>query len=76
MAPDRSTFSPGQMQALSHPIRLRIVEMLSGNRDRSLSIADLTADLGDDFGEVTAAQVNYHLRCLQRVGLVPALTWG
>jgi hypothetical protein len=76
MGSERSRFSPDEVQVLSHPIRLRIVELFTDDPDRSLAVADLTADLGDGFAGVTAGQVNYHLRYLQRAGWIPVLAWG
>lgn len=75
MARELGRYSPDQMQAFSHPIRLRIVELFTDDPDRSLAVADLTADVGEGFDGVSASQVNYHLRYLQRAGLVPVLAW-
>jgi Helix-turn-helix domain len=61
-----------QVRELGHPLRFRIMELFSTDAARSLAVADLAADLGVDFAEVSASQVDYHLRRLQHVGLIPA----
>jgi hypothetical protein len=68
---DRGRVDPKHTQAFSHPLRLRIVELFAKDPDRSSAVGDLASDLGDDFAAFSVAQVNYHLRYLQRVGLVP-----
>lgn len=61
-----------QERELRHPIRLRIWEMYEQDQDRSLSPRDLRHDMSSDTATLPAiSQVNYHLRRLQLVGLVP-----
>lgn len=62
-----------QIEALTNPIRFRIMELFAKDAERSLAIADLIADLGVGFEGVSASQVNYHLRELQRVELIPVV---
>jgi len=66
-----SPLSHRQIEALGHPVRFRILQLFINNPGRSLAVADLAADLGDDFEGVSLARVNYHLRHLQRVDLIP-----
>lgn len=72
----RARLNHRQVEALSHPIRLRIMELFSRNASRSLAVADLAADLGDDFKDVSLSKVNYHLRHLQDVELIPETGMG
>jgi DNA-binding transcriptional ArsR family regulator len=62
-----------QTQAISHPLRLRILEISKRERGRSLSVEWLTAALTAtrEFEHVTASQVNYHRACLQDAELLP-----
>lgn len=60
-------------KALNHPLRLRILELHKLERGRPLSVNGVTAALRmtRDYRGVTAAQVKYHLACLQDAHLVP-----
>ena len=61
-------------QALSNPIRIRILELFAADECRPLTAAALAADLaaGDGrFANVSAAQVGYHLACLRDAELIP-----
>jgi predicted MarR family transcription regulator len=60
-----------QARELEHPIRLRIWELYERDRDRSLAPRDLQRQMMDMEEAPTISQVNYHLRQLQLVGLVP-----
>lgn len=60
-----------QEQALSNPIRRRIVELFTTDEERPLTAKSLTVDLRR-FGNFSVAQVGYHLACLRDVGLIPA----
>jgi DNA-binding transcriptional ArsR family regulator len=60
-----------QEQALSNPIRRRIVELFTTDEARSLTAKALTDDLGA-FANVSVGQVGYHLACLRDASLVPA----
>lgn len=62
---------PKQARELAHPTRLRIWWMYGQDRNRSLLPRDLQRGLSDMEEQPTISQVNYHLRRLQRVGLVP-----
>lgn len=59
-------------KVLSHPLRLRILEMHKREPGRSLSIASLTGDLAKtpEYEGVTAAQVKYHRDRLQDAKLL------
>lgn len=66
-----------QEQALGHPVRRRIVEASSRNPTRPLAAAALFPELSDDpgladqiKGKLALSQVAYHLRVLQRAGVV------
>jgi DNA-binding transcriptional ArsR family regulator len=50
----------GQLRALSHPVRLRILSLLTG---RALSSAELAREL-----DMKHAAVSYHVRQLERAG--------
>jgi len=71
---DRNRIHADETHALSHPLRLRILELFARDRDRSLSVAALTADLAKtpDFEHVKEGEVNYHRACLLDVNLLPA----
>lgn len=62
MAPDGCDCHRRIEEALSHPLRLRILEMHRWEPGRSLSIASLTADLAKtpEYKDVSPAQVQYH----------------
>ena len=59
-------------QALSHPTRLRILELFTRDTDRSLAAEPLTADLASDYPDVKVRQVAYHVAVLQDAELLPA----
>ncbi len=54
--------SPNQLRALAHPLRLRILSLLTGSE---LTAADVARELG-----TTHANASYHLRFLERAGEV------
>jgi DNA-binding transcriptional ArsR family regulator len=58
--------------ALSHPLRLRILEISAHERGRTLSVASLTGALTAtrEYEHVTAGQVNYHRTRLLNAGLI------
>ena len=70
---DRNRIHADETHALSHPLRLRILEMFARDRSRSLSVEALTADLTrtPDFQHVEENQVNYHRARLLDVDLLP-----
>jgi DNA-binding transcriptional ArsR family regulator len=63
-----------QTQVLSHPLRLRIMDMHKRDRSRSLSVESLTADLRSTSGYecVKPSEVSYHRARLLDAGLLPA----
>ena len=71
---NRNRIKADQAQALSHPLRLRILEMATHERGRSLSVESLTADLAGmpGYEHVKPSEVNYHRARLQDAGLLPA----
>lgn len=77
MAPKgRNKFSSRQTHAISHPIRLRILELFIGppsKRDQTISVEALTDALTETpgFEHTTAAEVNYHRACLADAELIP-----
>jgi hypothetical protein len=70
---DRNRTRTAQTHALSHPLRLRILEMVTRERGRSLSVESLTADLAKtpEYEHVKQAEVKYHRDTLQNAGLLP-----
>jgi hypothetical protein len=60
-----------QKRELEHPIRFRIWELCERDRDRSLAPRELQSQMMDMEEPPSLSQVNYHLRRLQLVGLVP-----
>jgi hypothetical protein len=61
-----------QRQMLEHPIRLRIWEVYERDPGRSLAPKDLCRDMfATEELRPSVSQVNYHLRLLQRFGLIP-----
>lgn len=62
-----------QMQALNHPLRLRILEMHKRMKSRPLSVKTMTAVLTDtpEYGHVKAAEVKYHRDRLLDAKLLP-----
>jgi DNA-binding transcriptional ArsR family regulator len=59
-----------QEQALSNPIRQRIVELFTTDEARPLTATSLADDLGR-FANVSVGQVGYHLACLRDADLIP-----
>lgn len=59
--------------ALTHDIRLRIMQLYMDDTGRSLSAAALKADLArePEFREVTISQIHYHVTRLQDAELLP-----
>jgi predicted transcriptional regulator len=68
---DRGGIGADQTQALAHPIRIRILELFTHDRERALEVGSLAADLGPDFSEATLAQVSYHVAVLRDAQLIP-----
>jgi hypothetical protein len=64
---------PAQMQALNHPLRLRILEMHRQMKRGLLSVETLTLALTQtpEFEGVKAAAVKYHRDRLVDAGLLP-----
>jgi hypothetical protein len=69
---NRGRIIPDQTQALSHPTRLRILELFTRNKDRSLAANDLAADLAADYPYVKPGQIAYHVAVLKDAELIPA----
>jgi DNA-binding transcriptional ArsR family regulator len=70
---NRNRIKADQTQALSHPLRLRIMEMHLREPDRSLSVESLTADLARTPGyeHVKPSEVSYHRARLLDAELLP-----
>lgn len=60
-----------QARELEHPVRFRIWELYGRNHRRSLAPKDLQREMSDMEEPPSIAVVNYHLRRLQLLGLVP-----
>lgn len=58
-------------QALSNPIRRRIVELFTTDESRPLTATALAVHLAR-FADVSVRQVGYHLACLRDASLIPA----
>lgn len=71
---DRNRIKAERTQALSHPLRLRIMEMSVRERGRLLSVEALTATLVTTPGyeHVKQSEVNYHRARLLDAELIPA----
>ena len=71
---ERGRYNQRQIEALSHPVRLRIWSLFTDDPDRPLTVGALHADLTkeDEFRDVTVSQVNYHLARLKEAQLLPA----
>ena len=67
----RGRIEPDQTQALSHPVRLRILELFTRDRGRSLAAELLAEDLAPDFPKLRIAQVAYHVARLKDAQLLP-----
>lgn len=63
-----------QTRALTHPLRLRILELHRRERGRSLSVETLTAALANtrEYRNVKQAEVKYHRDRLRDAELLPA----
>jgi hypothetical protein len=70
---DQNRIHADEIHALSHPLRLRILELFARDRRRSLSVEALTVDLAKtpDFEYVKEDEVNYHRARLLDVELLP-----
>lgn len=64
---------PTQTQALTHPLRVRILEMHIRMKSRPLSVKTMTAVLTEtpEYGHVKAAEVKYHRDRLFDAKLLP-----
>lgn len=60
-----------QKQALSHPVRRRIVDLFTADEARPLTAEVIADDLGH-FAAVSVGQVGYHLARLRDANLIPA----
>lgn len=69
---DRGRIELHQTQALSHPVRLRILELFTKDQGRTLAAEALAADLIADFPNVKIRQVAYHVTVLKDAQLIPA----
>ncbi len=58
-----------RVRELSHPIRLRILELVRADPQRSLAADALVSEMGDL--EVNGAQVAYHLARLRESDMLP-----
>jgi DNA-binding transcriptional ArsR family regulator len=68
---DRGRVESDQTQALSHPIRLRILELFKRDTDRALAAQSLVSDLAADYPGVEIRQVAYHVAVLRDADLLP-----
>jgi hypothetical protein len=70
---DRDRLAGDQVHALSHPLRLRILEMHTRMKSRPLSLETLTAALAQtpEYGDVRLAEVKYHRDTLLDADLLP-----
>lgn len=70
---DPNRIHADETHALSHPLRLRILELFARDRRRSLSVEALTADLTKtpDFQHVQEREVSYHRARLLDTELLP-----
>lgn len=62
-----------QTRVLSHPLRLRLLEMHTREPRRSFSVEALASALAQtrEYRDVTAAMVSYHLSRLRDAQLLP-----
>jgi DNA-binding transcriptional ArsR family regulator len=58
-------------QALSHPIRVRILELCTHSPPRALTASSLFPALTEEFDGLTLSQVSYHLVRLKDAELLP-----
>lgn len=70
---DPSGLSPTQRQALTHPLRVRILEMHLRMKDRPISVETMVTVLmrTREYEGVKAAEVKYHLDRLRNAKLLP-----
>lgn len=70
---DRDRQRVAQLRAINHPLRLRLLEIHTRERSRSLPVQTLTAALAQtqEYKNVKAPEVKYHLTRLQDAGLLP-----
>jgi DNA-binding transcriptional ArsR family regulator len=70
---DRKRIKRDQAQALSHPVRLRILGLFTSDSDRPLAVDIVHANLieDDEFSDVTVSQTGYHLARLTDAQLIP-----
>ena len=72
---DRNRIEGDRTQALSHPVRRRILALFTKDRDRSLAVdvllADLVAEDSGQFGKFNEGQIAYHRARLQDAELLP-----
>jgi DNA-binding transcriptional ArsR family regulator len=62
---------PEQLKALGHPLRLRVLEMLGGEDEETLTNRELAQRLGVDPGHL-----HFHVRMLLRAGLIERADGG
>ena len=67
----RSGSKRSREQALSNPIRRRIVELFTTDEARSLTAKALAESTSNRFATVSVGQVGYHLACLRDAELIP-----
>jgi hypothetical protein len=68
---DRGRIEADRTKALSHPMRLCILELFTRDTNRSLEAKPLAEDLAADFPDACIAQVAYHLARLRDAKLLP-----
>jgi hypothetical protein len=72
---DRGRLETDQTQALSHPVRMAILNLFTQNQERSLRTDDLLADLIEmdrsTFERFNSSQIAYHRARLQDAELIP-----
>lgn len=70
---DPQRLSPTQIQALTHPLRLRILEMHLRMKSRPLSVETMTTVLANtlEYRYVKAVHVKYHRDRLLEAKLLP-----
>ena len=71
---DPSGLGPTQTQALTHPLRVRILEMHIRMKSRPLLVETMTTVLAEtrEYRDVKAAEVKYHRDRLCDAKLLPA----
>lgn len=70
---DRNRLTTDETHAISHPTRLRILEMFTRERGRPMDVDTLAADLVTTPGyeHVKPSEVNYHRARLMEAKLLP-----